>query len=114
MTANAHRMAGRRRLNLRIDPPPDLAIEVDVTSSSLDRLAIYSALRVPELWRVESDEVNFYVLQRNGKYVTAGKSKSFPLLTPEDLLNFLQQAREAVDQNVVTRRFRTWIRRQQR
>src|SRR5438132_343667 len=48
--ANAHRMTGRRDLNLRRDPPPDLAIEVDVTRSSLDRLSIYAALLVPEVW----------------------------------------------------------------
>jgi Uma2 family endonuclease len=46
--ANAHRMKGKRRLDLRTDPPPDLAIEVDVTHSSMDRLDIYAGLRVPE------------------------------------------------------------------
>ena len=59
--ANAHRMAGRRRLDLRVDPPPDLAIEVDVTSSSLNRLAIYAALGVPEVWRARRQST---VLQR--------------------------------------------------
>src|SRR5437660_2088703 len=44
--ANAHRMAGRRRLNLRTDPPPDLALEDDVSHSTLNRLAIYAALGV--------------------------------------------------------------------
>src|ERR1700674_3812031 len=51
--ANAHRMAGRLRLDLRTDPPPDLAIEVDVTRSSLDRMDIYAALKVPEVWRLQ-------------------------------------------------------------
>jgi Uma2 family endonuclease len=56
---NAHRIAGRRRLDLRTDPPPDLAIEVDVTHSSLDRLAIYAALGVPEIWRLAGDTLIF-------------------------------------------------------
>src|SRR5215469_16685196 len=60
--ANASRMAGVRRLNLRRDPPPDLAIEVDVANSSLNRLSIYAALRVPEVWRLDGDQLTFYVL----------------------------------------------------
>src|SRR6266478_1708430 len=51
--ANEPRMRGRRALNLQRDPPPDLAVEVDVTSSSLDRLDIYATLGVPEIWRLE-------------------------------------------------------------
>src|SRR5262249_36748647 len=51
--ASASQMAGRRRLDLRTDPPPDLAIETDVTHSSMDRLSIYAALGVPEVWRLE-------------------------------------------------------------
>src|SRR6266852_3756938 len=57
--ANAHRMAGRRHLDLRRDPPPDLAIEVDVTRSSLDRFGIYAALKVPEVWRLDGDVLAF-------------------------------------------------------
>jgi Uma2 family endonuclease len=109
--ANAHRMAGRRRLDLRIDPPPDLALEVDVTHSSLDRLAIYAALRVPEVWRLEGDTLTFYILQPDGSYRTSATSQSFPQLTPADLLGYLQQARQAADENVVVRQFREWLRR---
>src|SRR5262249_33669892 len=58
--ANAHRMAGRRRIDLRTDPPPDLTIEVDVTHSSLNRLSIYAAFGVPEVWRLEGGALTFY------------------------------------------------------
>jgi len=44
---------GRETFDLTVDPPPDLAIEVDVTSSSIDKLAIYAALKVPEVWRYQ-------------------------------------------------------------
>jgi Uma2 family endonuclease len=108
--ANAHRMAGRRRLNLRTDPPPDLAIEVDVSRSSLDRLAIYAALGVPEVWRLDGDTLTFHVLDAGGAYVSAAVSRSFPLVAPADLLGFLQQARQAGDENAVVRQFRGWIR----
>ena len=108
--ANAHRMAGRRRLNLRTDPPPDLAIEVDVTHSSLDRLAIYAALGVPEVWRLSADTLTFYVLGADGTLHEAAASRVFPLVTPADLLGFLQQARQAGDENPVVRQFRLWVR----
>jgi Uma2 family endonuclease len=111
--ANAHRMAGRRRLNLRTDPPPDLAIEVDVSHSSLDRLAIYAALGVPEVWRPEEDTLTFHVLGADGAYASAPASRSFPLVTPADLVSVVQQARQAADQNPVIRQFRDWIRRRQ-
>ena len=50
--AHASDMRGKTAFNSRTDPPPDLAIEVDITHSSLDRMAIYAKLRVPEVkWR---------------------------------------------------------------
>src|SRR5438132_4728027 len=78
--ANAHRMAGRRQLDLRRDPPPDLAIEVDVTHGSLDRLSIYAALKVPEVWRLAGDQLTFHVLGADGTYTVPATSRSFPLI----------------------------------
>jgi Uma2 family endonuclease len=108
--ANAHRMAGRRRLDLRTDPPPDLAIEVDVTHSSLNRLSIYAALGVPEIWRLDGDALTFYVLGPGPAYQIVATSRSFPLVAPADLLRFLQLARQAANENPVVGQFRAWIR----
>ena len=108
--ANAHRMAGRRRLDLRTDPPPDLAIEVDVTHSSLDRLSIYAALGVPEVWRFDGNTLIFYLRGTGRSFTGSAASLSFPLVTPTDLLGFLQQGRQAGDENAVLRQFRAWIR----
>lgn len=108
--ANAPRMAGVRRLDLRRDPPPDLAVEVDVTRSSLDRMAIYATLRVPEVWRLDGDTLTFHILNDQGAYDLAEHSLSFPLVTPPELFGFLQQARVAGDQNPVLNQFREWIR----
>lgn len=109
--ATAPQMAGRRRLDLRRDPPPDLAIEADVSHSSLDRMRIYAGLKVPEVWRLETDTLTFHVLGADGKYSAALTSRSFPMVTPADLLGFLQQSRQASDQNTVIRQFREWVRR---
>lgn len=107
---NAHRMEGRLNLNLRRDPPPDLAIEVDVSRSSLKRMAIYPALRVPEIWRLEGDVLEFFVLQANGKYRRSAHSKAFPQVSQADLLPFLKREREAGDETPIIRDFRKWVR----
>src|SRR5262249_11690906 len=84
--ANVAPLGGVRRLTRRTPPPPDLAIEVDVSRSSLPRFGIYAALKVPELWRLDGDELKFHVLGPNKKFAEAATSRSFPLVTPADLL----------------------------
>jgi Uma2 family endonuclease len=109
--ANARQMAGRRRLNLRTDPPPYLAIEVDGSHSSMDRLAIYAALGVPGVWRLEDDTLTFLALGPGGTYEGVPVSRTFPTATTAELLSFLQKARNAGDVNTVIREFRDWVRR---
>ena len=108
--ANAHRLAGRQRIDLRRDPPPDLAVEVDVTSSSLKRLSIFAALGVPEVWRLDGDKLSFHVRGPRGGYRRAAYSRSFPQVTPADLLPFLEEARKGGDQMPLIRRLRGWVR----
>jgi Uma2 family endonuclease len=107
--ANANRVAGRRRLDLRTDPPPDLAIEIDATRSSLDRLSIYASLGVPEVWHLQENVLTFLVLL-GGKYAPASNSISFPFLAPAELMPFLLQWRQGVGFNAVVSAFRTWVR----
>lgn len=106
----AHEAAvrGKRRIDLRADPPPDLVIEVDVTSSSLNRMAIYAALGVPEVWRLDSAALTFHTLGADGKYTTQGRSLAFPLVTPADLTGFLGR-RASQDENAVIAQFRAWV-----
>src|SRR5436190_21291139 len=79
--ANEARMRGRDRIDLRTDPPPDLVIEVDVSRSSLDRMAIYAALGVPEVWRLDAQGFSIQLLGANGEYAAASSSISFPVVT---------------------------------
>jgi Uma2 family endonuclease len=109
---NAPKMAGKKRLNLRKDPPPDLAIEIDVSRSSINRFGIYAGIRVPEIWRYERGNLVFYWLNEAGAYENAQTSRSFPGLRPADLLPFLLKAHEASDENAVIREFRDWVRSQ--
>jgi Uma2 family endonuclease len=97
----------RDELDLAVDPPPDLAVEVDVSSSSLDRLPIYAAIGVPEVWRWRREQIQVYLLDGN-HYRTFNASQTlagFPIAQAAELL----QRRLASDDNALVREFRTLI-----
>src|SRR5262249_27333334 len=77
--------------------------------SSLKRMKIYAALRVPEVWRFDGTDLLFHTLQSNGKYTVAAKSLAIPGITSADLLPFLAML-DQMDENAVIRQFRAWIR----
>lgn len=106
--ANAERLAGKTRLDLRVDPPPDLAIEVDITRSSLDRMCIYAALGVPEVWRVTAEGLTFNILEA-GDYRVCPYSLSFPQLASTDLIPFLGQVGHMGTAALIGQ-FREWVR----
>jgi Uma2 family endonuclease len=93
------------------DPPPDLAVEVDVTSSSLDRMPIYADLGIPEVWRFRDEQLVFYRLTNRGKYVRMDRSRAFPILTPDVLNDLLRQRFERSD-NQLVRALLAWLRAQ--
>jgi Uma2 family endonuclease len=97
-------------IDLRNDPPPDLAVEVDITRSSMNRMRIYAALNIPEVWRWHKDGLVFLVLGADGKYGSVSVSPTFPLPNcPADLMPFIAM-RGQMDDNSVIRQFRAWIR----
>ena len=91
-----------------VDPPPDLVIEVDVTSSSLDRLPTFAAVGVPEIWRHDDNKVIFYQLQNCREYIEIERSVAFPFLTREVLTHFLDQY-GTLDENSLVRSFMDWV-----
>ena len=106
--ANAAKIVGIKRLDLTIHPPPDLAIEVDVTSSSMNRTRIYAALRVPEVWRLDGDVLSFHQLSGK-KYAEVPTSPTFAGVAPADLMAFVKQARGSANELVVVAAFRAWL-----
>jgi Uma2 family endonuclease len=60
--ANEATMRGRDEYDLEVDPPPDLAVEIEVSRSTLDRMAIYAALRVPEVWCSDGETLRVFQL----------------------------------------------------
>jgi len=104
---NERLIKGKRKIDLTTDPPPDLAIEIDVSSSSLNRQAIYAAIGVPELWRCDRGVVQFLQLQA-GKYLPVERSLAFPILPVTELNQFLAQSK-TVGETTLLRSFRAWV-----
>lgn len=103
-------MQGKKRLDLTQDPAPDLVIEIDVTSSSQNRLQVYTDLGVAEVWIYNGVSLVVYQLQ-NGIYITSQKSQFFRDIPIPEIAEFLQQA-GAEDYLTLVKLFRNWVRKQ--
>jgi Uma2 family endonuclease len=104
---NLAQILGKKRIDLETDPPPDLAIEIDVSHPSLDKLAIYAGLGVPEVWRYNGARVEFYQLIEEG-YITISTSTLFPFVTPTALADCLRLG-SSQGINAMRRAFRAWV-----
>lgn len=107
---NIDAIRGKKRLDLRNDPAPDLAIEIDVTSSSQNRLQVYADLGVAEVWIYDDCSLTIQQLQ-DGKYIASQESQFFPNLPILEIAGFLQQA-ETIEYLELIKAFRSWVRNQ--
>jgi len=105
---NEAAMRGRETLNLEIDPPPDLAVEIDITSTSVNKFNIYAALGVAELWKYDGEVLKFYQLVEN-QYIEIKFSMTFPLVSVGDMNRFIQQSK-TMGEIALLKSFRTWVR----
>lgn len=96
----------------KTDPPPDLALEIEVSRSALDRMAIYAAFRVPEVWRWDGKTIHVHVLDAAGQYAESTKSRAFPFLPVNELARFVNM-RNQLGTTALVRAFREWVRDQQ-
>lgn len=101
---------GKKRLDLTEDPPPDLVIEIDVTSSSRLRLQVYADLGVPEVWIYDGELLAIHQLQ-DKNYSTAQESQFFPGISIFKIADFLQQA-NTTDYLTLVKQFRCWVQEQ--
>jgi Uma2 family endonuclease len=99
---------GIAQIDLNQFPAPDLALEIDITSSSLDRLSIYAALGVPEIWLYDGQTLTILSLQKNGKYISQERSIALPFLKAEDLLRFLA-LKNTMGETSLVKQFRQWV-----
>ena len=100
----------KEQIDLNQDPPPDLVVEIDVTSSSIDRLYLYASLGVPEVWRYDGNRLIIYQLESQ-EYAERDVSPTFPFLSQVDIVRFLE-LRRTTKENALIRLFREWVRSQ--
>lgn len=105
---NEARVRRRRRIDLKRDPPPDLVIEVDITSPSIPREPIYATMGVPELWRYDGRRVQCFHLVA-GIYRVRRSSLAFPFLRPADLGRFVNLLRRK-EETAILEAFMGWVR----
>jgi Uma2 family endonuclease len=107
---SAQRIRGKRHIDLTQDPPPDLVIEIDLTSSSLDRFPIFARVGVPEVWRYDGSRVRIFRLGGE-QYEEIAQSVALPLLTGTAVTQFLEENME-LESTEWLRRLREWVRKQ--
>jgi Uma2 family endonuclease len=103
---NQAAVIGKNRLDLTVDSPPDLAIEIDITSRT--RFDNYEILGVPELWRYTKQGLEISVLQE-GKYIKVLSSPNFPNIPIVELINEYVQQCLTIGRSQAMRNFRTWV-----
>ena len=104
---NASKIIGKNRIDLAVDPPPDIAVEIDISHRSTTKLKIYEELKVPEIWLYDEQQLHIFLLSENG-YIASPTSQSFPFLTSEALTHFLELSK-TLGQGAALKAFREWV-----
>jgi Uma2 family endonuclease len=104
---NCQAIVGKKRLDLDIDPPPDLAIEVDLTSPT--QLSAYEALAVPEIWRYQQGTLAIFILTE-GHYLESTVSSLFPSLSVQTGISAILERSNEILTSEARKEFRQWVR----
>jgi len=89
--ANAPRVQGKKVIDLRVDPPPDLSIEVVYSHSAAAAVEVSRRFEIPEVWVCTEKGLKFLLLGADGNYAKSGSSLSFPLLSAEEILAWIRR-----------------------
>lgn len=89
---NEEQVRGKYRIDLSVDPPPDLVIKVDITSPSINKLPIYARLEVPEVWRYDGKKLEILKLEDDG-YVEVSESAALPSLAGSVLARLIERSK---------------------
>jgi Uma2 family endonuclease len=86
------RIRGQREVDLSIDPPPDLVLEMEMSRSALDKLPLFASMGIPEVWRCDGRRISILILEQ-GQYRPSSSSRALPALTTDVLTGFLLESR---------------------
>ncbi len=110
---NAVIMKGPKEIDLDIQPPPGLAIEVECSHSAEDAVIVWGRLGVPEVWRFDpiTDDFSFWLRRRNGTYAKRGRGLAFPMLSAKDIIDQMRLPGDLGTGNWNTQ-LRRWVRKE--
>ncbi len=106
--ANEARIRGKDKIDLRTDPPPDLAVEAVHSHDAGAAIEVYRRLRVPEVWICDEAELVILILQPNGRYAQAPTSASFPFLTAAEVYDWMWRP-QTVSELEWVEQLRRWV-----
>ncbi|NEO99019.1 MAG: Uma2 family endonuclease [Symploca sp. SIO2E9] len=106
---NEAKVRGKKRLNLMVDPPPDLVIEIDITSRT--QLNVYETLKVPEIWRYNGEYLQISILQED-KYIDSQTSLIFPNLLLTNVIPEYVERCQVMGRLATLKSFKNWLREQ--
>ncbi len=106
--SQATQMRGKKRIDLRVDPAPELVIEIDISHGSLDKLSIFAQFGITEIWRYDGAKIHIYHLVDEA-YEENSQSNIFPKLTDKKIEKFLtnsqtmtrQELKQWLQQNLI-------------
>jgi len=107
---NEYQVRNKEKIDLSIDPPPDLVLEVEYSKPKVDKFKIYAAIGVPEFWRFNGSVLRIYVLN-DGQYLEVEQSPTFGTVPVKEIPRFIQETR-INGEMATTRAFRAWVREQ--
>ena len=107
--AHEAQVRGRLEWDPARDPPPDLALEIEISRSALNRMSIHAAFGIPEVWRYDGETFRVHLLQPSGAYQEVERSPTFPKIPPAEFAQFIRPNpdRDSLTEN---RTFREWVR----
>ncbi len=105
---NESKIRGKLDYDLNQDPPPDLVLEIDLTSKSLDRFPIYARLEVPEIWCYDDGELKVYLLKNNNTYQESESSLVFPQLCVQEIPVIINKYRN-LGRRTIRQKIRKWV-----
>jgi Uma2 family endonuclease len=83
---------GKRQVDLSVDPPPDLVLEMEMSRSARDKLPLFASMGIPELWRCDGERLTILVLEGD-RYRESSTSRALPVLTRDVIARFLAESR---------------------
>ena len=106
---NAQAVRKRPQIDLRRDPPPDVVVEIEITSPAINKLSIFAAAAVPEVWLYRDDRVEILALESK-TYQKKMESSFLPGVTDEVLTSFVRSSRTMTSVEWI-KAVRTWAKR---